>query len=359
MESQGDTLHQNPAEALLFHDVTREKSYVPRPRGAGVSEIRAVRHSWAVDPDHADQRIDQAAASVWPDYSRSRLSGWIRAGALRVDGRTVKPNYRVSIGQVLELEAEMERHDSNPEPQAMRLEMLLEDPDFLIVNKPAGLVVHPGSGNSEGTLVNGLLHFDPALASLPRAGLVHRLDKDTSGCLVVARTARAHNYLVQALKRREIHRHYQALVWGHVIAGGHVDAPLGRHPVDRRRQIVRDDGRHAVTHYRLARHLPGATLLDLKLETGRTHQIRVHMQHAGFPLAGDPVYGRRGSPAGLTDTQRDAWRRFPRQALHAIRLQLAHPVSGAVVDVAAPMPEDMAALVRILDAPEEIDGDES
>ena len=190
-----------------------------------VSPNQPVRHSWTVDPTHADQRVDQAAASVWPDYSRSRLAGWIRAGDLRVDGRIVKPNYRLVAGQVMDLDAVLERHDSNPEPQAMRLAILFEDADLLIIDKPAGLVVHPGSGNTEGTLVNGLLHFDPELAALPRAGLVHRLDKDTSGCLVVARTARAHTYLVQALKRRDIQRHYQALVWGRVTAGGHVDAP--------------------------------------------------------------------------------------------------------------------------------------
>lgn len=314
-----------------------------------MSPNQPVRHSWTVDPTHADQRVDQAAASVWPDYSRSRLAGWIRAGDLRVDGRIVKPNYRLVAGQVMDLDAVLERHDSNPEPQAMRLAILFEDADLLIIDKPAGLVVHPGSGNTEGTLVNGLLHFDPELAALPRAGLVHRLDKDTSGCLVVARTARAHTYLVQALKRRDIQRHYQALVWGRVIAGGHVDAPLGRHPVDRRRQVVRDDGRRAVTHYRVNRHLAGATLLDLKLETGRTHQIRVHMQHAGFPLVGDPMYGRRGSPSGLTEVQRAAWRAFPRQALHAARLVLEHPVSGTEVDVVSPLPDDMAGLIEILE----------
>lgn len=311
-----------------------------------------VRHSWTVDSAHAEQRVDQAAASIWPDFSRSRLAGWIRSGDLRVDGRTVKPNFRLMAGQVLRLDAVLERHDSNPAPQAMRLAILFEDPDLLIIDKPAGLVVHPGSGNADGTLVNGLLHFDPNLATLPRAGLVHRLDKDTSGCLVVARTARAHTYLVQALKRREIQRHYQALAWGRVIAGGHVDAPLGRHPVDRRRQVVRDDGRRALTHYRVNRHLAGATLLDLKLETGRTHQIRVHMQHVGFPLVGDPMYGRRGSPSGLSDAQRAAWRAFPRQALHAARLVLEHPVSRADIDVASRLPDDMADLIEILQAPD-------
>lgn len=317
-----------------------------------MSPDQPVRHTWTVDSAHTDQRLDQAAAAIWPDFSRSRLAAWIRSGDLRVDGRCVKPNFRIAVGQMLQLDAVLERHDSNPEPEAMRLEILFEDPDVLVIDKPAGLVVHPGSGNTEGTLVNGLLHYDPALEALPRAGLVHRLDKDTSGCLVVARTARAHTYLVQALKRREIQRHYQALVWGRVIAGGHVDAPLGRHPVDRRRQVVREDGRRAVTHYRVNRHLAGATLLDLKLETGRTHQIRVHMQHAGFPLVGDPMYGRRGSPSGLTDAQRSAWRAFPRQALHAVRLELDHPVSGDRIDVVSALPDDMAALIEVLRPPD-------
>jgi len=308
-----------------------------------------VRHQGEVGPEHAGWRIDQVAAAVWPDYSRSRLAAWIRAGQLKVDGREVKPNYHVSTGEELVLEARLEAHSTNPEPEAMRLTILLDDPELLVIEKPAGMVVHPGSGNREGTLVNGLLHFDPALEALPRAGLVHRLDKDTTGCLVVARTLRAHSNLVAALKRREIHRHYRALVWGRVIAGGHVDAPLGRHAVDRRRQVVRADGRRAVTHYRINRHLAGSTLLDLQLETGRTHQIRVHMQHIGFPLAGDRFYGRRGIPSGLSDTQRSAWRAFPRQALHAVRLQLKHPISGAPITVSAPMPADMESLIRVLE----------
>ena len=321
-----------------------------------MSDGTTIRHQCTVAAEQAGQRVDQVAAEMWPDYSRSRLAAWIRSGQLAVDGRSVKPNYRVGTGEELKLQARLEPHASNPEPEAMRLEILLEDPELLVIAKPAGLVVHPGSGNTEGTLVNGLLHFDGSLQALPRAGLVHRLDKDTSGCLLVARTVRAHASLVAALKRREIHRHYQALVWSRVIAGGHVDAALGRHPVDRRRQVVRADGRRAVTHYRVNRHLAGATLLDLKLETGRTHQIRVHMQHAGFPLLGDPMYGRRDSPAGLNDAQRCAWRAFPRQALHAMRLELAHPVSGAAISVSAPMPEDMASLIRILEPGDEAGG---
>jgi len=313
-----------------------------------MSATEPIRKRAEVAPEEAELRIDRVCARRWPEFSRSRLAAWIRDGSLTVDGARVKPNLRVRAGQRIQLDALPERHSSNPEPQTLDLKLLYRDPHVLVVDKPAGLVVHPGSGNRDGTLVNGLLAMDPGLETLPRAGLVHRLDKDTSGCLVVARTAGAHAALVAALKRREIHRHYLALVWGHVIAGSTVDAPLGRHPVDRRRQVVRPDGRRAVTHYRVARRLAGATLLNVELDTGRTHQIRAHMQHAGIPLIGDPMYGRRGSPAGLTETQREAWRSFPRQALHAVRLELTHPVEGIPLRLEAALPGDLSRLIEIL-----------
>lgn len=300
-----------------------------------------------IDPAHAGQRLDAVLAELWPDFSRSRITAWIREGKLRVDGGTVKPKLRVAGGERVELVAELEAH-AELEPQAIEIEVLIDDPAFLVVNKPAGLVVHPGSGNPDGTLVNALLHFDPGLAPLPRAGLVHRLDKDTSGCLLIARTTASHRALVAAMKRREIKRSYQALVWGELIAGGTIDEPLGRHPVDRRRQVVRPDGRRAVTHYRVAKRLEGATLLDVELETGRTHQIRVHMAHVRHPIVGDPVYGRRGAPAGLSEAQRQAWQQFPRQALHACRLRFEHPGTGEAVEAAAPVPEDMRALIDLL-----------
>ncbi|NBB91542.1 MAG: 23S rRNA pseudouridine(1911/1915/1917) synthase RluD [Gammaproteobacteria bacterium] len=304
-----------------------------------------------IDPAHAGQRLDAVLAELWPEFSRSRITAWIREGKLRVGGETVKPKLRVSGGEQVELAAELEAH-SSLEPQAIELDVLIDDPAFLVVDKPPGLVVHPGSGNPDGTLVNALLHFDPALAPLPRAGLVHRLDKDTSGCLLVARTTASHRALVAAMKRREIKRSYRALVWGEIIAGGTVDEPLGRHPVDRRRQVVRQDGRRAVTHYRVGRRLRGATLLDVELETGRTHQIRVHMAHIRHPIIGDPVYGRRGAPGGLSEDQRNAWQRFPRQALHAARLGFQHPETGEPVEAAAPMPADMRELIDLLGADE-------
>lgn len=300
-----------------------------------------------IDSTHAGQRLDAVLAGLWPDFSRSRITGWIRDGKLRVNGEAVKPKLRVSGGERVELVAELEAH-SALQPQAIALEVLIDDPAFLVVNKPAGLVVHPGSGNPDGTLVNALLHFDPDLAPLPRAGLVHRLDKDTSGCLLVARTSASHRALVAALKHREIKRRYRALVWGEIIAGGTIDQPLGRHPVDRRRQVVRHDGRRAVTHYRVARRLRGATLLDVELETGRTHQIRVHMAHERYPIIGDPVYGRHGAPAGLNEAQRTAWQRFPRQALHAYQLNFKHPESGDLIEATAPVPEDMRRLIDLL-----------
>jgi 23S rRNA pseudouridine1911/1915/1917 synthase len=310
----------------------------------------SVNRKIEIGADQAGRRLDQVLADCWADFSRTRLSAWIRDGQVRVDGRKVKPRHAVSPGERVSLSAQLEAHPDNPRPEAIELEVLHQDEQVLIVNKPAGLVVHPGSGNPDGTLVNALLHHDPGLAPLPRAGLVHRLDKDTSGCLVIARTLKSHRFLVAAMKKRQIERHYLALVWGELIAGGSVDQPMGRHPVDRRRQVVRSDGRAAVTHYRIARRLVGATLLDVKLETGRTHQIRVHMAHIRHPIVGDPVYGQRGAPGGLTEAQRRAWREFPRQALHAARILVPHPDDGLMVEANAPIPADFQALVKTLES---------
>ncbi|MGY6553456.1 MAG: 23S rRNA pseudouridine(1911/1915/1917) synthase RluD [Wenzhouxiangella sp.] len=301
-----------------------------------------------VSSAQAGQRLDQLLAQDWPDFSRSRLAAWIRDGAVQLNGRQVKPRHIVQLGDEVVLATELQARPDSPEPEAIALDVLYEDGALIIVNKPPGLVVHPGSGNADGTLVNALLHFDPTLATLPRAGLVHRLDKDTSGCLVIARTPGAHHRLVAAMKRREISRHYLALVWGHMVAGGMVDEPLGRHPVDRRRQVVRPDGRSAVTHYRVQRRLAGASLLAVTLETGRTHQIRVHMAHIRHPIIGDPVYGRSGAPAGLDANQRAAWQGFKRQALHAERLALSHPDSGEPIAVSAPLPSDLSVLIDVL-----------
>lgn len=304
-----------------------------------------------VDADQAGQRLDQVLAASWPDYSRSRLTQWIRGGEILVDGQSVKPSYAVHAGEQVCLRAEQQAHRPDQQAQAMALKVLVDDPELFVIDKPAGLVVHPGAGNPDQTLVNGLLHLDPALASLPRAGLIHRLDKDTSGCLVVARTDRAHRVLVEMMKDRLIARTYLALVWGEVIAGGTIDEPIGRHPSDRRRQVIRPDGREAITHYRVEQRFAKATLLRVQLETGRTHQIRVHLAHQRLPIIGDSVYGRTGAPGGLSPEQRECWQQFPRQALHAWRIQLPHPIDESrQIEAESPIPQDFQDLLAVLDA---------
>ncbi|MFB9068197.1 23S rRNA pseudouridine(1911/1915/1917) synthase RluD [Pseudofulvimonas gallinarii] len=302
-------------------------------------------------PDSAGgRRVDQVAAELFPEHSRSRLGDWLKAGALRLDGRTVKPSERVLGGEVLVLDVELAPvgHDA---PEAIDLDILHEDAACLVLNKPPGLTVHPGAGQSSGTLVNALLHREPALAMLPRAGLVHRLDKDTSGALVVARTLAAHTALTAALARRELHRQYIAVVQGVVIAGDSIDAPIGRHPRDRLRKAVREDGRPATTHYRVRERWRDHSLLELRLETGRTHQIRVHLAHIGFPIVGDPLYGGGLKlPRGASEPVREALRGWRRQALHAERLAFASPDGGQAVDVLAPPPADLSALVDVLRA---------
>lgn len=309
-----------------------------------------------VSEDQAGQRLDQLLAAIWSDFSRSRLAQWVKSGDITLNEGVVKPKHAVSVGDQIILKASLAAHSKTLTAQPMALDVLYADEAAFVINKPAGLVVHPGSGNPDGTLANALLHLDPDLEALPRAGLVHRLDKDTTGCLVVARNLEAHHRLVTFLKDREIKRRYMALVWGRVLSGGTVDEPMGRHPTDRRKQVVRRDGRYAVTHYRLNRHLAAATLLDVELETGRTHQIRVHMAHIGYPIVGDPVYGRRGSPGGLTETQRLAWQGFSRQALHAIELSCPHPIDPTQeIRARAPIPEDLQSLITTL-SPEVTDG---
>ena len=238
---------------------------------------------------------------------------------------------------------------THSEPEDIELDVLYEDEHVIVIDKPAGLVVHPGAGNPAGTLVNALLHRDPALNALPRAGIVHRLDKDTSGVMVVARTLPAHTALIEQLSSREVHRQYLAVVVGALVSGGTANAPIDRHPRDRIRMAVRDDGKDAVTHFRLRERFRAHTLLECRLETGRTHQIRVHMQHLKHPIVGDPLYGGPLKlPKGATPELIEALRGFRRQALHAEVLEFSHPVTGDAVRCSAPMPEDMRALVRAL-----------
>lgn len=303
----------------------------------------------AVGEDQAGRRLDQVLAAHASQFSRTRLQAWIRAGHLQLDGAVcTQPRTAVEAGQQLRLrlpdEARTQQRDAPPPPaqaEDIPLQIVHEDADLLVINKPAGLTVHPGAGQARGTLQNALLHHRPALEALPRAGIVHRLDKLTSGLLVVAAHLEAHTALVRALAAREVHREYLALVWGEVIAGGTIEAPLGRDPRDRRRYVVSQGGRDAISHYRVERRYARHTLLRVQLETGRTHQIRVHMQYRRWPLVGDPVYGRRGDPLRA---------QLPRQALHATALGFVHPGDGRDCRFEAPLPADIAKLLESLPA---------
>jgi 23S rRNA pseudouridine1911/1915/1917 synthase len=303
----------------------------------------------ATVPDSsAGRRFDAVLAELFPDYSRSRLATWIKSGDARLDGKEARPRDPVRGGEVVTLTVVLDIQ-THSEPEDIALDVLYEDAHVFVINKPAGLVVHPGAGNPAGTLVNALLHRDPSLNALPRAGIVHRLDKDTSGVMVVARTLPAHTALIEQLSSREVHRQYLAVVVGSLVSGGTANAPIDRHPRDRIRMAVRDDGRDAVTHFRLRERFRAHTLLECRLETGRTHQIRVHMAHLKHPIVGDPLYGGPLKlPKGATPELIEALRGFRRQALHAETLEFAHPVSGEPVRCTAPMPDDMRALVKVL-----------
>ncbi|MGB5541651.1 MAG: 23S rRNA pseudouridine(1911/1915/1917) synthase RluD [Gammaproteobacteria bacterium] len=294
------------------------------------------------------RRLDLVLAELVPDYSRSRLQQWIRAGQVTLDERVAQVREKVSGGEVVRIAAEL-RDQSDDRPQPIELEVVYADADLLVINKPAGLVVHPAAGNPAGTLLNALLHYDPALAALPRAGIVHRLDKATTGLMVVARNLTAHKRLVEALQARAITREYLTVVNTVLTGGGTIDAPVGRHPVDRKRMAVTAGGKEAVTHFRVEERYRAHTLVRVRLETGRTHQIRVHMAHHHTPVVGDPVYGGRlRLPAGAGAALQAKLTGFRRQALHATRLELQHPSSGETVSWEAGVPDDMARLIKVL-----------
>jgi 23S rRNA pseudouridine1911/1915/1917 synthase len=307
-------------------------------------------HEFDLPAAAAGMRLDQALAAALPQYSRARLQRWIRAGAVSIEGRPVRPRDRVRGGERLVVRAEFPI-DTAVAAEVLPLDIVHEDAALLVLNKPAGIVVHPGAGNREHTLQNALLAYDPGLARVPRAGLVHRLDKDTSGLIMVARTPEAHTRLVAALAAREVGREYLALCSGAPTGGGRVEEPIGRHRTARTRMAVRSDGREAVTHYRIEERLGAFALLRVQLETGRTHQIRVHLAHVGLPVVGDPVYGgRMRQPPGASAALRAALQSFRRQALHAQRLRLSHPTSGRALSFQAPPPPDLQALLQLLRA---------
>jgi len=295
------------------------------------------------------KRFDAAAAELFSDFSRSRLSTWIKSGELLLDGRQAKGKEKLFGGETLTIAAELEEQ-GNWEPESIALDIVFEDEHILIINKPMGLVVHPGAGNSSGTLLNGLLHHCPELVHVPRAGIVHRLDKDTTGLMVVAKTLQAHADLVEQLQERSVSREYEAVVQGEMTGGGRVEANIGRHPRQRQKMAVLDfGGKEAITHYRLLQRFPGFTHIRLKLETGRTHQIRVHMAHIGYPLVGDATYaGRFKIPKNTSPELLDRLRNFGRQALHAAQLGLDHPATGEYMEWQVPRADDIDELLGLL-----------
>jgi 23S rRNA pseudouridine1911/1915/1917 synthase len=307
-------------------------------------------HALTLAPEAAGLRFDQALAQALPQYSRARLKTWIESGAVQVDGRPLRGKDRVLGGEQVRIRAQLPAED-RVQAEAIPLAVVFRDRSLLVIDKPAGLVVHPGAGNARHTLQNALLALDPKLALVPRAGLIHRLDKDTSGLLLVARTPEAHTALTAALAARQITREYLAVCTGVMTAGGTIDEPIGRHRTQRTRMAVRSDGRQAVTHYRIERRFRAHTLVRITLETGRTHQIRVHLAHIGFPVVGDPVYGgRRRIPKGSSPALAAELQAFPRQALHAARLKLEHPLTHRQHEWRSPLPEDMQRLLAALEA---------
>ncbi|MBS0351244.1 MAG: 23S rRNA pseudouridine(1911/1915/1917) synthase RluD [Proteobacteria bacterium] len=295
------------------------------------------------------KRLDQVLAAFCWQYSRSRLQQWIRSGFVQLDGKIeTKPRTIVSNGQKLLINAKI-TPTGDWQPQALPLNIRYQDKQLIIVDKPAGLVVHPGAGTHENTLVNALLHFDPTLAAIPRAGLVHRLDKETSGLLVVARDLPTHHYLVKCMQLRQIKREYFAIVHGHLVSGGSVQAAIGRHPSQRTKMAVVASGKPAVTHYRIIEKFTKYTAVQVQLETGRTHQIRVHFTHIRHPLVGDPLYGKPFvATAGMLPALRAFLNQFHRQALHAVQLSLVHPGTQQMVSWTSPLPDDLQQLLQLL-----------
>ena len=291
-------------------------------------------------------RLDHALVQIFPNFSRARLQKWIRNGDVLVDGKLLRPKDAVAGGEKVALQVEL-IDEVFLEPENIDLDVVYEDSSILVINKPANLVVHPGAGNLSGTLANALLHFDSNLRSVPRVGIVHRLDKDTSGLMVVARQLKSHANLVEQLQQRTVSRKYIALVYGEVIAGGSVDAPIGRHPVNRKCMAVIASGKPAVTHYRIRQRFKSFTLLDIQLETGRTHQIRVHMDHINHPIVGDPVY--RKKIKSTKNTNRISNVTFTRQALHATSLELLHPDNDKTCKWEAPLPADFQQLLTTME----------
>lgn len=299
--------------------------------------------------ESAGKRLDVVLAELFPEYSRSRLKIWIDQGQVLINGEIAKPKKKMTGDEELQLTVQVIESELTCEAEDIPLDIIYQDESLIVVNKPAGLVVHPAAGHYSGTLQNALLYFDKSLVGVPRAGIVHRLDKDTTGLMVVARNLTSHKYLVDQIQKHDVVREYQAVVHGVMTGGGMVDKPIGRHPHDRIKMTVREDGREAVTHYRLQEKFREHSHVKVQLETGRTHQIRVHMSHIRHPIVGDPVYaGRQRIPAGASTELVEYIQGFKRQALHAWRLSFEHPENGEEVSYEAPLPADMKKLITLL-----------
>lgn len=336
---RSDRIRSAQARFLLFHEASLIMSSSP---------TQTIQLHAEVPFDLGGQRLDQVAAQLFSDHSRSRLTAWIKEGRLTVDGAVIRPRDIVHAGAVLVLSAEQQAQ-GEWQAQDIPLEIVFEDEHLLVLDKPAGLVVHPAAGHADGTLLNALLHHVPGLINVPRAGIVHRLDKDTTGLMVVAKTLQAQTRLVEQLQARSVSRIYEAITTGVVITGGTVDAPIGRHGQQRQRMAVVEGGKPAVSHYRVLERFRSHTHVRVKLETGRTHQIRVHMAHIGHALVGDPVYGGRFRiPPAASPTLVQSLREFPRQALHARFLELEHPETGQRMKWESPLPDDFVWLLTLL-----------
>ncbi len=310
--------------------------------------MKLIQQSFQIEKQQAGSRLDNALHQLLPDYSRSRIQQWIQQGFVCINQQLCKPRQKVFSGDMVDLDVP-EQPVISDLPQVIEFDIIYQDEDIFVVNKPAGLVVHPAAGHLDGTLVNGLLERDASLQQLPRAGIVHRLDKDTTGVMVVARNLKAHNWLVEQLQQRLVKREYVALTMGVVTAGRSVETKIGRHSQNRKKMSVQAEGKLAITHFQVARKFAHFSLIKLQLETGRTHQIRVHMAHLNYPLLGDPLYsGRVRIPAGVDDALKTVVQDFSRQALHAERLSFEHPTSHEMVCFEASMPGDFKHLLEVL-----------
>ena len=310
--------------------------------------MKLIQQSFQIEKHQAGNRLDHALHLLLPSYSRARIQQWIQQGLVTVNDERCKPRQKVYSGDLVDLDVP-EQVITSDQPQAIKFDILYQDEDIIVVNKPSNLVVHPAAGHLDGTLVNGLLALDSRLEQLPRAGIVHRLDKDTTGVMVVARNLTAHSWLIDQLQQRLVKREYVALTQGVVTAGRSIETGIGRHPQNRKKMSVQAGGKLAITHFQVARKFNHYSLIKIQLETGRTHQIRVHLAHLNYPLLGDSVYGGRARiPAGIDNALRPLIQDFKRQALHAERLSFEHPRSHEMVSFKAPLAEDFESLLEAL-----------